>query len=403
MIRQRVYYILTAASPNNPGSVQKKVSEQIAALQAQGVDAIGLFFSTEVKEEQSTDQAIRFIPVIFNPQGLFRMLRERRAFEKAIENYGKENIEIDAKIYFRYVYASRYLLRFFKAFQGRIVVNHVTSEIPEINLYKPNRDSGFVSRILGLLENKWIPIYQEVVYGSRIRKYAKCAIVNSADIGSYENKLSVGTYRYHCIPDGVVANAFPRHRAPVFDGTVNMVFLKGATTDAVYNGIDRLVQSLKASALKEKFNLTIIGPNQQEDVKMVEQLGMQEYIHFKGFMSKEELDVELNTYHLGVSTLALHRKGIRSTSTIKSREYCARGIPFIYGHHDPDLSESIIAGKYCLELPADESLIDFEAVYDFVCAIYAQGSSMDGLCEFAKAQLDQSVKMRQLKAVLFDE
>lgn len=403
MITPRVYYILTAASPNNPGSVQKKVSEQIAALRSLDVDAIGLFFSTELDEEMQTEAGIRFIPVSYPLDGLFRMLRERRAFEKAIENYGKENIEIDAKIYFRYVYASRYLLRFFKAFRGRIAVNHVTSEIPEIKLYKPNKDSGFVSKILGLLENKWIPIYQEIVYGSRMRKHAKCAIVNSVDIGNYENKLSLGTYRYYCIPDGVVANAFPRHKAPIFDGTVNMVFLKGATTDAVYNGIDRLVNSLKQSVFKDKFNLTIIGPNQQEDVKMVEGLGMQEQIHFKGFMSKEELDLELNTYHLGVSTLALHRKGIRSTSTIKSREYCARGIPFIYGHHDPDLSESVIAGKYCLEFPADESLIDFETVYNFVCNIYAQGSNMDGLCAFAKEHLDQSVKMRQLKAVLFDE
>jgi hypothetical protein len=399
----RAYYILTATSPSHPSSVQKKVTEQIAALKLHGIEAIGLFFSTEIKEEMHLSDGIRFIPVFFKPEGYFRLLRERRAFEKAIEKYTKSKVESDAKIYFRYVYASRYLLRFFRAFRGRIVVNHVTSEIPEIQLYKPNQDSGLVSRVLGLIENKWIPIFQEIIFGSRMRALAKCAVVNSVDIGEYENTISTRKYRYFIIPDGVKAEAFPKHQAPVIDGIVRMVFLKGATTDAVYNGIDRLVVSLQQSQYRDKFTLTIIGPNQQEDMKMVQKMGMESQVFFKDFMSKEALDIELNQYHLGVSTLALHRKGIRSTSTIKSREYCARGIPFIFGHHDPDLSESNLNGRYFMEFPADESLIDFSKVYDFISRLYENNLDMEVLRSFAKESLDQSVKMQKLKQVLLDE
>ncbi len=383
--------------------MQKKVTEQIAALKLHGIDAIGLFFTTEIEEEIHTDDGIRFIPVLFREEGFFQLLRERRSFEKAIEKYTKAKVEPDAKIYFRYVYASRYLLRFFKAFRGRIVVNHVTSEIPEIQLYKPNRDSGLVSRILGLLENKWIPIYQEIVYGSRMRGLAHCAVVNSKDIGEYENRISLGKYPYFIIPDGVKANAFPKHQAPVFDGKVHMVFLKGATTDAIYNGIDRLVMSMLQSHHRDMFTLTIIGPSQQEDIRMVTNLGMESQVFFKDFMSKNELDVELNKYHLGVSTLALHRKGIRSTSTIKSREYCARGIPFIYGHHDPDLSDSALNGRYFMEFSADESMMDLTAVYAFVSQLYENKLDMEELRNFAKERLDQSVKMQDLKKVLLGE
>ena len=45
--------------------------------------------------------------------------------------------------------------------------------------------------------------------------------------------------------------------------------------------------------------------------------------------------------HLGVSALAIHRKGLHEASALKAREYSAGGLPFIAAGHDPDFGPDV--------------------------------------------------------------
>ena len=57
-----------------------------------------------------------------------------------------------------------------------------------------------------------------------------------------------------------------------------------------------------------------------------------------------------------------HRIGLSESPTLKVREYCARGIPWIIACKDPDFPDDF---PYILRVPPDESPIDIDPVIDF--------------------------------------
>ena len=96
----------------------------------------------------------------------------------------------------------------------------------------------------------------------------------------------------------------------------------------------------------------------------------------------------------------MHRKCIISNTTIKSREYFARGIPFIFGHHDPDISDNAEAKPFFREFPADESMIDFEKIVNWYNALEKIPEHNNKMRNFAKQHLDYKVKMKKLVLIL---
>jgi len=98
-----------------------------------------------------------------------------------------------------------------------------------------------------------------------------------------------------------------------------------------------------------------------------------------------------------VGSLGIHRIGLKEASILKAREYCARGIPFIYGIADPDFPADF---PYILHLPADESPIDIEQVITFADRVLADPDHPQKMHRYAEEHLDWSVKMKRLKDFL---
>ncbi|KKX51678.1 hypothetical protein [Sphingobacterium sp. IITKGP-BTPF85] len=62
-----------------------------------------------------------------------------------------------------------------------------------------------------------------------------------------------------------------------------------------------------------------------------------------------------------IGSLARHRSGITYIRTLKTREYAARGIPFIYSEIDTDFE-----GKpYVLKATPDETPLDIAQIVDY--------------------------------------
>lgn len=66
---------------------------------------------------------------------------------------------------------------------------------------------------------------------------------------------------------------------------------------------------------------------------------MQEY-GFYGKLTGEKLDAIYENLDIAVGSLGLYKAGIQSNSPIKSQEYCARGIPFVYGDDDTSFNKN---------------------------------------------------------------
>ena len=51
---------------------------------------------------------------------------------------------------------------------------------------------------------------------------------------------------------------------------------------------------------------------------------------------------------------------------LKTREYMARGQPFVIGYEDPDLNGMPTSQRFCEALPNDSSAIGFGDILEFV-------------------------------------
>ena len=71
--------------------------------------------------------------------------------------------------------------------------------------------------------------------------------------------------------------------------------------------------------------------------KLVESYGLEERIKFFGNKEGIELDNLFNESDLGIGTMAIHRKKVKYSSSLKHREYVLRGIPLLLSGEDRGL------------------------------------------------------------------
>lgn len=92
---------------------------------------------------------------------------------------------------------------------------------------------------------------------------------------------------------------------------------------------------------------------------------------------------------MAVGTLALHRKGISSTSAIKTGEYLAYGIPTIIGYEETDFPDG---HPHLLQLPntPDNVSANINTIREFVERVRGQRVDRSSI-----AHLDIEVKERE--------
>lgn len=392
---KKLIYVFSSASAQ-PGSVQKKVLNQIKALRLAGSDCKGLFFTTDSTDGLQTDEA-EFIRVEKIAGGLFRSSRQRAEYHKAVYRYFTDNSPEFDLIFYRYPGAHRYLHLLMHLLNKKVFFEHLTAETREIKLYaRENKLRLSISSLLSYYEFYFMPLFREWMYGKSIRKKAAFGICNSADIAAYEIRESGGSYKTLVLGDAVNTSEYKIKGIRIPDKELKLIFLKGAATEADFNGLDRLMKGMALYKGTLKLKLYLRGVNLKKEMELAKSLGVGEMIDWGGFISKEEADVLMEEMHLGVSALAVHRKGLKSTTTIKSREYFARGIPFIFGHHDPDFSGNDEARKYCLELPANEDPIDIYKVLEWLFSCVKIHEYNLAMRTYANNHLDYNVKMKML-------
>ena len=96
-----------------------------------------------------------------------------------------------------------------------------------------------------------------------------------------------------------------------------------------------------------------------------------------------DLDSLFNKSHVAVNTIGWHRMNIRNSDTLKAREYCARGIPFISSGNDMDFAESF---KYIYKVPEDDSPIDISGIIKFYKTL-KPGNIVNDMRKYAEKNL----------------
>lgn len=92
----------------------------------------------------------------------------------------------------------------------------------------------------------------------------------------------------------------------------------------VWQGLDKII---KFAENNKSIDLHIVGTNGPN----------QKNIKFHGYQGNDYINKLCLEVHVGISTLALHRKGMQEACPLKSRLYMERGLPVIIAYDDPDI------------------------------------------------------------------
>ena len=135
---------------------------------------------------------------------------------------------------------------------------------------------------------------------------------------------------------------------------------------AYWHGYDRFIEGLRQyyeGGGKENVIFHMVGPVLDEHKKLVEAYNLQDHVVFHGKMPNNELDAVYKPCVLGVDVLGGHRKDYPVSSSLKSREFAARGLPFITSSPVDYIEDGY---KYQYIAPYDDSPVDVKSVLEFV-------------------------------------
>lgn len=199
---------------------------------------------------------------------------------------------------------------------------------------------------------------------STIGRMAEKYINLCAVIGEKTDK--VGSVPAININNGVDVNLYPVSRK-CLDKSIILI---AVASFCYWHGIDRLLLGLKhyyeETAGKVEVKINIVGNSKDGTIdtlkKLTKEYRLQKNVVFHGFKSGNELNEVFAESDIAIASLGLHRKGLITSSTLKVREYCARGLPIVYAGNDPCLDRH---SDLFLKICEDESPIDIDEIVNY--------------------------------------
>lgn len=173
---------------------------------------------------------------------------------------------------------------------------------------------------------------------------------------------------------------------------------------ADWHGVDRLLEGLgiyvRAGASR-RILLHLVGGGDPAVMKRLQDMAiaydLEKDIVFHGLCDRPAMDAVFDRCSLAVEVLGGHRKDNTLSSSLKSREYLGKGIPFIYsGEVDVFKREPV---DFCLQLPSDDSPVNMDKVVKFYDDLYGRESEdqlIDRIRRYAQDNVAIEVAMKDV-------
>lgn len=180
------------------------------------------------------------------------------------------------------------------------------------------------------------------------------------------------------------------------DGVIRLI---AVAKFAPHHGIDRLVRGMACYEGSRKVHLTLVGIGAESGAleRLVREYGVGDMVTFAGIAVGKDLDKRFDDADIAIGSLGLHRIGIALGSTMKAREYCARGIPFVYSFPEKGFNGD---ERFALRLPNDDTPIDMDAIISFADEMAADTEVRYRMRRFAEDHFDWKVQMGKVLTTL---
>lgn len=243
---------------------------------------------------------------------------------------------------------------------------------------------------------RFIRLISEIIFYKKIIKNAKGIITNGSELAKLNKEIFPGK-DIITIYNGINVNRINFHKFKPFDGEVLDIAFLASKADT-WHGLDRIIKSLENYS-DIKVNLHIIGDISENSFEAVIPHGT---IKYYGKLFGKDLDELLIEMNLAFGPMALFRKNLMETSSLKVAEYIARGLPFVIAYKDSALANVDQKNKFYLQFPNDDSLINFDVIRTFAAFVTKNYQNITGyMHEYACKNLEWSNKLVQYKKFIY--
>ena len=161
-----------------------------------------------------------------------------------------------------------------------------------------------------------------------------------------------------------------------------------------WHGFDRIIKGLyeyykNDPKIKIYYHCVGEGRELENLKKLTKELNIEKYVIFHGTKTGKELDKLFDIADIGIGSLGMYRISLQYGATLKLREYCARGLPFVYGYDDIDFENF----RYSLRVSNDNSSINVNNIIEFYESIKNENYTEE-MRKYAEKNLTWEVKMK---------
>jgi len=322
-------------------------------------------------DRQGTEQGIRYLRFRTGPLGL----RISRLFKARILSEQPELDDYDV-VLLRYPMAVDLdPLAFLRHRRAKVVTVHHTKEVDEI--LSTGRSAGILARAA-----------LERFNGPRVLSGVAGIVAVTDEIRRYELERAGRDMLSRVIANGIDVSRVRQLGFAPFDGR-NLRMLFVASSHAPWHGTDRLLASLRRYAGPVRLHLHMVGRASGAPPGTVEQKGPLTVVHH-GLLDGDALSALFRDSTLAFASLAMFRAGLDEGCVLKTREYIARGMPFVYGYRDVDL---LGAPPFCHNVGNSDAPFDLDPLIAFAESVSREPRLSDEMRSFATRHLDWKVKM----------
>lgn len=231
-------------------------------------------------------------------------------FRKDFYEWVKSQEDFYDVILLRYNFHDPYQYLYLKTATKPVYLIHHTKEVEELR-----SENGAIGLMRSILEK---------IIGKLCLQHAFGVIGVTQEIADYEksrsNNKKLKALDY---PNGTDTDSMPV-LSKTSNEIPNLLFVAGMF--APWHGVDILLESIRHST--KDFKLHLIGKLEPEDLNLAKQ---DERVIVHGVLNRDEIPVIASQCDIAIDSLALNRKSMMYSCSLKTRDYLAMGLPVYSG------------------------------------------------------------------------
>lgn len=209
--------------------------------------------------------------------------------------------------------------------------------------------------------------------------------------GSYKGKPAIN------IENGIDVNSIKKRSPKTIPNEVHILAVSAMRS---WHGYDKLIKSLAAYKGDQNVFIHLVGGLDGECTdewkNLAVTLGVADNVIFHGYMYGNELDNLSDMCDLGCASL--RRGNYAHISELKTREYTARGLPFILALNDKSFVNA--EKKFWLQISNNDDFPDMNDIVSFATSMREDREIVSYMRHFAKEYLTWDNQYRKMFGII---